>query len=167
MSLPNIYFYSFKIPSFYESTLISLYLVEPHNFRKYGTVSLKNVVWNHYTLCMIFYSKWASVKSAEDHSGHKSESVWNQCTFTELKQAVLLIYCLHHSYLEILLRFLMQKKNFFCFRKKAVFKSDCYLYTFIKKEISRNAFNWNAGRIYYEQKNPFHFPWRKSNFCLY
>lgn len=148
MSLPNIYFYSFKIPSFYESTLISLYLVEPHNFRKYGTVSLKIVVWNNYTLCMIFYSKWASVKSAEDHSGHKSESVWKSMYiyWTETSSFIGLLFTplLFRNFIKVL----NAKKNFFCFRKKAVFKSDCYLYTFIKKEISRNAFNWNAGRIY-------------------
>lgn len=48
----------------------------------------------------------------------------NQCTFTELKQAVLLVYCLHHSYLEILLRFLMQKKkNSFALEKKQSLKA--------------------------------------------
>lgn len=46
----------------------------------------------------------------------------NQCTFTELKQAVLLVYCLHHSYLEILLRFLMQKKISFALEKKQYLK---------------------------------------------
>lgn len=120
MSLPNIYFYSFKIASFYESTLISLYLVEPHNFRKYGTVSLKNVVWNHYTLCMIFYSKWASVKSAEDHSGHKSESVWKSMHiyWTETSSFIGLLFTplLFRNFIKVLnakrISFALEKKQY-------------------------------------------------------
>lgn len=43
---------------------------------------------------------------------------------------------------------ILNVKGFFFLKKKkkAVLKGYCYLYTPIKKEMSGNAFNWNANR---------------------
>lgn len=43
---------------------------------------------------MTFYSKWVSVKSAEDHSGHKYESVWKSMYIYWTETSNFIVYLL-------------------------------------------------------------------------